>query len=150
MSTPAISHGVPESILAAMRATNAIFDTELVNTGNFDLLDKVYTADATILLSGRSAMTQAARRSREFWKGAIAAMGVTAAKLATASRGNDRRDSVVEIGKAEFESWRRIDGRSEVRHPLEAGGRRVEVARRYLEFEFVTARAGGAGSGNPA
>lgn len=100
MSTPAISHGVPESILAAMRATNAIFDTELVNTGNFDLLDKVYTANATILPPG-GAMTQGRAAIKEFWKGAIAAMGVTAAKLSTV-RAEMTGDSVVEIGKADL------------------------------------------------
>jgi ketosteroid isomerase-like protein len=100
MSTPAISHGVPESILAAMRATNAIFDTELVNTGNFELLDKVYTADATILPPG-GAMTQGRVAIKEFWKGAIAAMGVTAAKLATV-RVEMTGDSIVEIGEAEL------------------------------------------------
>ncbi len=83
-----------------MRATNAIFDTELVNTGNFDLLDKVYTANATILPPG-GAMTQGRAAIKEFWKGAIAAMGVTAAKLSTV-RAEMTGDSVVEIGKADL------------------------------------------------
>lgn len=83
-----------------MAATNRIFDTELVNTGNFDLLDKVYTADARILPPG-APMVAGRANIKEFWKGAIAALGVKSAKLATVDA-EMTGDSVVEIGKADL------------------------------------------------
>ncbi len=88
------------AILAAMAATNAVFDTELVNTGNFDLLDRVYTADARILPPG-APMIAGRDNIKEFWKQAIAALGVKSAKLATVDA-EMTGDSVVEIGKADL------------------------------------------------
>jgi ketosteroid isomerase-like protein len=88
------------AILAAMAATNAVFDTELVNTGNFDLLDRVYTADARILPPG-APMIAGRENIKEFWKQAIAALGVKSAKLATVDA-EMTGDSVVEIGKADL------------------------------------------------
>ena len=89
-----------DAVLSAMAATNAVFDTELVNTGNFDLLDRVYTADARILPPGAPMVTGRAN-IKEFWKGAIAALGVKSAKLATVDA-EMTGDSVVEIGKADL------------------------------------------------
>lgn len=83
-----------------MAATNRIFDTELVNTGNFDLLDKVYTANARILPPG-APMVAGRANIKEFWKSAIAALGVKSAKLATVDA-EMTGDSVVEIGKADL------------------------------------------------
>jgi ketosteroid isomerase-like protein len=101
MSTsPAPQPKVSDSILAAMAATNRIFDTELVNTGNFDLLDKVYTANARILPPG-APMVAGRANIKEFWKSAIAALGVKSAKLATVDA-EMTGDSVVEIGKADL------------------------------------------------
>jgi ketosteroid isomerase-like protein len=101
MSTsPAPQPTLTNAILAAMAATNAVFDTELVNTGNFDLLDRVYTADARILPPG-APMIAGRENIKEFWKQAIAALGVKSAKLATVDA-EMTGDSVVEIGKADL------------------------------------------------
>ena len=95
MSAPA-----PESILAAMRRTNEIFHTEVVAKQNIDALDQVYTADARILPPG-APMVEGRENIKAFWKGAIASMGATSAKLATV-RAEQAGDSIVEIGKADL------------------------------------------------
>lgn len=100
MSTPALSNAVSDSILAAMRATNEYFDTQVIQANNPAALDRVYTADARILppgaplISGRDAI-------KTFWGQAIAGMGIKSAKLATVEA-EMAGDSVVEIGKADL------------------------------------------------
>ena len=62
---------VPDSVLAAMRHTNEVFDSEVFKNGNIDALDQVYTADARILPPG-APMIEGRPHIKEFWKQAIA------------------------------------------------------------------------------
>ena len=91
---------VPDSILAAMRRTNELFDSEVLKKGNFDALDRIYTADARILPPG-APMTEGRAQIKEFWKSAIASLGATSAKLATV-RAEQAGDTIVEIGSADL------------------------------------------------
>jgi len=100
MSTPALSKAVPDSILAAMRATNQYFDTDVIQANNPTALDRVYTANARILppgtplISGREAI-------QGFWAQAIAGLALQSVKLETLEA-EMAGDSVVEIGKADL------------------------------------------------
>jgi len=91
---------LPDSVLAAMRKTNELFDSELVKHQNFAALDRVYTSDASILPPG-APMIEGRDQIKAFWKQAIASMGVTSAKLATVSA-EAAGDGILEIGKADL------------------------------------------------
>lgn len=91
---------VSETVLSAMRRTNELFDGEVVSKKNFDALDRVYTANARILPPG-APMMEGREPIKAFWKQAIAAMGVTSAKLTTVNA-EVAGDGVVEIGRAEL------------------------------------------------
>lgn len=43
---------VPETIIAAMRRTNELFDAEVIGKRNLDALDHVYTSHARVLPPG--------------------------------------------------------------------------------------------------
>jgi ketosteroid isomerase-like protein len=83
-----------------MRETNRIFEQEVVANGNFDALDRVYTADARILPPGAEMVT-GREAIKSFWKSAIAALGVESGKLETVEA-ETINDTIVEIGKAEL------------------------------------------------
>jgi ketosteroid isomerase-like protein len=91
---------VPDSVRASMQQTNALFESEVVRKRDIDALDKVYTADARILppggdlIGGRAAI-------KEFWRQAIASLGVTDASLTTVDA-EAAGDTVVEVGRAEL------------------------------------------------
>jgi len=81
-----------------LRETNRVFEEEVVRKGNYDALDRVYTADASILppgadlISGREAI-------KSFWKSAIAALNVASGKLETVEA-HPAGDVIYEIGRA--------------------------------------------------
>jgi len=91
---------VSEAVLAAMRQTNALFDSEVVGKKNIEALDRVYTANARILPPG-APMVEGRPAIKAFWKQAIAAMGATSAKLATVNA-ESAGEGVVEIGRADI------------------------------------------------
>lgn len=91
---------VPEAVLAGMRRTNELFATEVVGKKNFAALDRVYTAQARALPPG-AAMVEGREAIKEFWKQAIAGMGITAARLAVVEA-QKAGDGIVEIGRAEL------------------------------------------------
>jgi ketosteroid isomerase-like protein len=89
---------ISPAIADAMRATNAIFTSEVVPTRNTSPLDRVYTKDARILppgspvIAGRDAI-------KSFWAAGITAMDCVAATLQTV-HAEASGDMVAEIGKA--------------------------------------------------
>lgn len=91
---------VPDAVLAAMRRTNEIFNSEVAGKQNMDALDLVYTAAARILPPG-APMIQGREPIKAFWKQAIAAMDVKSAVLATVDA-ELAGDTVVEIGRADL------------------------------------------------
>jgi ketosteroid isomerase-like protein len=64
----------------AFRATNRIFEEEVMRKGDFAALSHVYTKDARLLSPGVPAITGTAAII-DYWKGAAGALGVTGAKL---------------------------------------------------------------------
>lgn len=91
-----------KEILEAMKATNAVFNNEVVAKGNVAALEQVYTADARVLppgaemVSGRGAIQQ-------FWAGAIKGLGLKRADLTTLDA-MSAGDGVVEIGRADLQT----------------------------------------------
>ncbi len=87
-----------DQIKSGMAATNAIFNDEVFAKRNFDALDHIYTAGATILppgapmISGRAAI-------KEFWIGLIESVNASSAVLESVEV-MPAGDDVVEIGKA--------------------------------------------------
>ena len=90
----------PAPALDAMRETNRIFEQEVVARGDFDALDRVYTSGARILPPGAE-MISGRENIKNFWKAAIAAMGVTSGKLETVEA-ETSGDAIFEIGRAEL------------------------------------------------
>lgn len=91
---------LPETVLAGMRSTNELFDAEVIGKQNVDALDRIYTLHARILPPGAS-MIEGRERIKAFWKQAIAAMGLTTARL-TIVDAEVAGDGVVEIGRADL------------------------------------------------
>jgi ketosteroid isomerase-like protein len=89
---------VPDSVRASMRQTNALFESEVVRKRDIDALDKVYTTDARILPPGAD-LIEGRAAIKEFWRQAIASLGVTDASLTTVDA-EAAGDTVVEIGRA--------------------------------------------------
>jgi len=83
-----------------MKETNAIFVSEVVEKRNYSALDRVYTADATILPPG-APMIQGSDAIKAFWKQAIEGLNATGGKLESV-RVDAVGDTIVEIGKAEL------------------------------------------------
>jgi ketosteroid isomerase-like protein len=118
MSTP--TH-VLDGLRAGIAATNAIFVDEVVGKGNFQLIDQVYTAGARILPPG-APMISGREAIRDFWKSAVAAMGVTSCSLSTVDL-MTAGDGAVEIGKAEIVTPSATIGVKYVVHWLQEDGR---------------------------
>ena len=91
---------VSESILAAMRQTNALFDSEVIAGRNIDALDRIYTRNAHVLPPG-APMIEGREQIKNFWRQAIEAMGLTNVKL-TIVHAESAGDGVVEIGRADL------------------------------------------------
>ena len=91
-----------KEIVEAMKATNAIFNEQVVAKGNMGALERIYTADARVLppgagmISGRTAIQQ-------FWADAIKTLGLKRAVLMTIDA-MPAGDGVVEIGHADLET----------------------------------------------
>jgi ketosteroid isomerase-like protein len=110
-----------KEILEAMKATNAIFEQEVIVKRNYAALEQVYTADARILPPGGELV-----RGREaiigFWSAAIPALGAIGGSLSTVEA-TQAGDGVVEIGAAQLKTaageaalkyvvyWKQEDGR---------------------------------------
>jgi ketosteroid isomerase-like protein len=91
---------VAETVLAAMRRTNELFDTEVVTKRNFGALDGIYTAQARVLPPGVP-MVEGREQIKAFWNQAIHGMGITSAKLTTV-QAEPAGDAVIEIGRADL------------------------------------------------
>jgi ketosteroid isomerase-like protein len=91
---------VPDSVRAGMQQTNALFESEVVRKRDIDALDKVYTTDARILPPGAD-LIEGRAAIKEFWRQAIASLGVTDARLTTVDA-EAAGDTVVEVGRAEL------------------------------------------------
>jgi ketosteroid isomerase-like protein len=91
---------VPENVLAAMRKTNALFNSRVVEGQDVTGLDFVYTRDARVLPPG-APMMEGREQAKGFWREAIKALGLRSAKLTTVDA-EAVGDSVVEIGRAEL------------------------------------------------
>ena len=91
---------ISDSVLTGMQQTNELFDSVVIKKGQIDALDKVYTADARILPPG-AGVIEGREAIKGFWKQAIAALGLSAAKLATVDA-ELVGDSVFEVGRADL------------------------------------------------
>ncbi len=91
---------VAETILAAMRQTNAVFEDEVVRNKDFSALNRVYTVRARILPPG-APMVTGREQIVAFWREAISGLGVKGATLATVDA-ELAGDSIVEVGRADL------------------------------------------------
>jgi ketosteroid isomerase-like protein len=106
------------------RATNRVFEEEVVGRGDFGALDRVYTRDARILPPGGPMVTGRAAIA-DFWRGAAAALEVEGIRLQTVSLDVLGGDRAQEVGRAELRTkggggapmvlkyvvlWKREDG----------------------------------------
>ena len=87
-----------ESIQAAMKETNDLFNFEVFGKRNFDALDHVYTLDATILPPGAQVIV-GRDPIKEFWKSMIVGANAKAAVLSSLDV-MPAGDGVVEVGTA--------------------------------------------------
>jgi len=108
---------------AEFRATNRIFEEEVVGRGDFGALERVYTREARILPPGAPMITGRASIV-EFWRQAAAALGVTAVRLDTVALEVLGEERAQELGRAALRVtgseapitlkyvvlWRREDG----------------------------------------
>ncbi len=88
---------LPESTTAAMLQTNALFAAAVKNR-DFASIDKVYTADATILPPG-APLIQGRENIKNFWEQAVVSLDVKEGSLSTVSA-VAAGETVVEIGRA--------------------------------------------------
>jgi ketosteroid isomerase-like protein len=91
---------VPETVLAAMRQTNDLFDSEVVRKRNIDALDRIYTVNARILPPGAD-MLAGREQIKSFWQQAIVGLGLKGARLTTVDA-EALAESVLEIGRADL------------------------------------------------
>ena len=91
---------VPEPVLAAMKQTNEVFSSEVVQKGNIDALDRVYTATARILPPG-TPMVEGRDKIKQFWQKTSNDLGVKGVSLKTVDA-EPVGDSVIEVGRAEL------------------------------------------------
>lgn len=91
---------VPEPVLAAMQKTNEIFNAEVIQKGNLDALDRIYTVGARVLPPG-APMVEGRDQIKSFWQKAISGLGLKSAKLMTVDA-QAAGDDVVEVGQAEL------------------------------------------------
>jgi ketosteroid isomerase-like protein len=78
--------------------TNRVFEEEVAAKRNIAALDDVYTANARILPPGAE-MVSGRENIKNFWKGAIESMNVSAVKLETVDF-QALGDTRIEIGRA--------------------------------------------------
>ncbi len=104
------------------RATNRVFEGEIVGRGDFGALERVHTPDARILPPGSPVVTGIPAIA-EFWRGTAASLGVEGIELRTVSL-DVLGDRAQEVGRAELAVkgaaapvalkyvvlWKRMDG----------------------------------------
>lgn len=88
--------------LDAMRATNRVFEEEVVAKGDFAALDRVYASDACILPPG-APMISGREAIRAYWKAAAAALQASALRLVTIEARQEGQ-AIIEIGRAEVDT----------------------------------------------
>jgi len=91
---------VPEPVLAAMRQTNNLFDSEVIKNRKIEQLDLVYTANARILPPG-ARMIEGRSHIKTFWQQTISDLGLKSATLSTVDA-EATGESVIEIGRADL------------------------------------------------
>jgi ketosteroid isomerase-like protein len=85
-------------IRAAMATTNVLFNTEVFGKRNFDALDRIYTATATILPPG-APMISGRQAIKEFWSNLIQSANAKSAVLSSVDV-SPIGDGIIEIGRA--------------------------------------------------
>jgi ketosteroid isomerase-like protein len=94
--------GTMQDIFNAMKATNTVFNDEVVAKGNVAALEQVYTADARVLPPGAE-MVSGRPAIQQFWAGAIKGLGLKRAALTTLDA-MPAGDGIVEIGRADLQT----------------------------------------------
>jgi ketosteroid isomerase-like protein len=89
---------ISDQLLSKMRATNALFCTEVAGKRNLAALDQIYTKHARILPPG-SEMISGRDNIKTFWGSAFEAMSVASASLETVEA-ELLGDRILEIGRA--------------------------------------------------
>ena len=110
----------PAPIEEALRATNQIFEEEVVRKRNFQALERVYTKDARILPPG-APMVSGREAIIDFWKSAVEGLGVEDGHLESVDL--IVSEYITEIGRATLSlvdgarveakyvvTWKREDG----------------------------------------
>jgi ketosteroid isomerase-like protein len=83
-----------------IRATNRVFEEEVVGRRDFAALERVYTRNARLLPPGAPMVTGRAAVA-DFWRGALDALGVESLRLRTLSL-DVFGDAAQEVGRAEL------------------------------------------------
>src|ERR1700692_229267 len=91
---------VSENVLASMRRTNELFESEVVKNRNISALENIYTSDARILPPG-AAMIGGRNNIKNFWRQTIAGLATQSATLDTV-HAESLGDRVFEIGRADL------------------------------------------------
>ena len=73
---------VSENVLASMRRTNKLFESEVAKNRNISALENIYTSDARILPPG-AAMIEGRDNIKNFWRQTIAGPATQSATLDT-------------------------------------------------------------------
>ena len=81
-----------------MAHTNELFSSEVIGARNFEALDNIYTADATILPPG-APMVAGREAIKRFWSDLVLSANAKSAALASVDV-LPAGDAVVEIGRA--------------------------------------------------
>ena len=87
-----------DSLAVAMSATNALFNVEVFGKRNFDAIDDIYTANASILPPGAE-MICGRERIKAFWSNLVISANAKSAVLESVEV-MPTGDGVVEIGRA--------------------------------------------------
>jgi ketosteroid isomerase-like protein len=87
-----------DPIRVAMAKTNDLFNTQVFGKRNFDALDNIYTANASILPPG-SPMISGRQAIKDFWSNLIQSANAKSAVLASVEV-TEAGDGIVEIGRA--------------------------------------------------
>ena len=83
-----------------IRATNRVFEGEVIGRRDFGALERVYTRNARLLPPGAPMVTGRAAVA-DFWRGALDALGVESLRLHTLSL-DVFGDDAQEVGRAEL------------------------------------------------
>jgi len=89
---------ISQDVKDAMRETNDLFHTQVIQQRNIAALDQVYTSDARVLPPG-AGMVNGLAQIKSFWQEALTGLGLQGAVLETV-HAEPCGDQVIEIGKA--------------------------------------------------